>query len=88
MSKTLLYTHARGVTGAVCLLWQQFLLGRSVPVLVVGCKAEAAAVTQEHEQQPTAFCHKHKLPPPQLFTCVESINSDIYVKLATMAQYP
>ena len=72
----------------VCLLWQQFLLGRSVPVLVVGCKAEAAAVTQEHEQQPTAFCHKHKLPPPQLFTCVESINSDIYVKLATMAQYP
>ena len=67
---------------------QQFLQGRSVPVLVVGSKAEASAVTQEHELQPTAFCHKHKLPPPQLFTCIESINSDIYVKLATMAQYP
>ena len=67
---------------------QQFLAGRNVPVLVVGCKAEAMAVTQDHELQPIQFCHTHKLAPPQMFTCINAINSDIYVKLATMAQYP
>ena len=57
-------------------------------MLVVGCKAEASAVQQEYELQPAQFCHKHKLPPPQMFTCIETISTDIYDKLATMAQYP
>ncbi|XP_064595542.1 mitochondrial Rho GTPase 1-like [Liolophura sinensis] len=59
-----------------------------IPVLVVATKCEHPAVPQDSELTPTQFCTKFKLPPPQQFTCIEKINKDVYVKLATMAAYP
>lgn len=59
-----------------------------IPVLVVATKCEHPAVPQDSELTPAQFCTKFKLPPPQQFTCIEKINKDVYVKLATMAAYP
>lgn len=59
-----------------------------VPVLIVGCKAEHPAVTQDSELQPDDFCKKYRLPPPQLFTCVDRITKDVYEKAAALASYP
>ena len=71
-----------------CLVLQQFLVGSTVPVLVVGCKAESPPVRQDHAMQPEQFCHKHRLAQPEMFKCVEHISSDVYEKLAYMAMYP
>jgi Ras family protein T1 len=69
-------------------LYQQYFAARSVPVLIVGCKAEHHAVAQDFELQPDEFCRSVGLPPPQLVSCLDRINRDIYVKLTTMAVYP
>jgi len=57
-------------------------------VLVVGCKAEHHAIWQETELQPVEFCKEFGLPPPQLVSCMDRINRDIYAKLAMMALCP
>ena len=67
---------------------QQYFSENKLPVLIVGTKADQTAVMQDYELQPVQFCHKHKLPPPQMYTCVDRINKDVYVKLTTMAAYP
>lgn len=54
----------------------------------MACKVERPEVRQDYNMTPKAFCEKFKLPPPQKFTCIHTINKDIYVKLATMAAYP
>lgn len=59
-----------------------------IPTLVVACKAEHPEVRQDYDLTPAQFCNRYRLPPPQHFTCMESVNWDIYVKLATMAAYP
>lgn len=69
-------------------MYTQFLQGKPIPVLIVGCKSEYRAVNQEYELQPEDFCSRHDLPPPLKFTCVNYISKDIYTKLATMAVYP
>lgn len=69
-------------------MYTQFFAHTSTPVLVVACKAEHKEVAQDHELQPTQFCSQHSLPQPHYFTCLHSINQDVYSKLATMAAYP
>lgn len=66
------------------------LSGSAVPVLVVGAKADRGAVRQEYPMQPAEFCSRHRLPPPQRFSCGQRprVPRDVYVKLATMAAYP
>ena len=67
---------------------QQYFSENKLPVLIVGTKADQTAVLQDYELQPVQFCNKHKLPPPQMFSCVDRINKDVYIKLTTMAAYP
>jgi len=59
-----------------------------LPVLIVGCKAEHRPVWQESELQPVEFCKEFGLPPPQTISCMDRINRDVYVTLATMALCP
>lgn len=59
-----------------------------IPTLVVACKAEHPEVRQDYELTPAQFCQRYRLPPPQHFTCMDTVNWDVYVKLATMAAYP
>ncbi len=72
----------------VSYILQQYLQQSLVPVLIVACKVEQKEVQQDHELQPVEFCKKYKLPAPQKFTCLDRINKDIYVKLATLAAFP
>ncbi|XP_021951301.1 mitochondrial Rho GTPase 1 isoform X2 [Folsomia candida] len=61
---------------------------QKIPVLIVGNKSDCGDVMQDYILQPTAFCAKYKLPPPHSFSCLEKVNKEIYVKLATMAAFP
>ncbi len=76
------------MTELKCLMLQQYFQEHKLPCLLVGCKADQLAVPQEYEMQPAQFCKKHNLPPPQMFSAVDRINKDIYVKLTTLAAHP
>lgn len=69
-------------------LYMQNFSQSALPVLIVGCKAEHHAVWQETELQPVEFCKEFGLPPPQMLSCMDRINRDIYVKIAMMALCP
>ena len=78
------YLHSR----CVMFVFQKHFLDSRVPTLIVACKVEHPEVRQDYDLSPVHFCSKFKLPPPQRFTCIDKVNKDIYVKLATMAAYP
>jgi len=59
-----------------------------IPVLIVANKVDKGEVMQDYILQPSAFCAKHKLPPPHSFSCADKVNKEIYIKLATMAAFP
>lgn len=80
-------TNPRSFNSVIRIYHNHFMESR-VPVLIVGCKAEHPAVTQDSELQPDDFCKKYRLPPPQLFTCVDRITKDVYEKAAALASYP
>ncbi|XP_066292561.1 mitochondrial Rho GTPase 1-A-like isoform X2 [Branchiostoma lanceolatum] len=69
-------------------MYKQHFIDSKVPCLLVGAKADQAGVTQDHPIQPEEFCKKYKLPPPQGFTTRTTVNRDVYMKLATLANYP
>lgn len=68
--------------------FQKHFMDSRIPVLFVAGKTEYPAVRQDFEMTPAQFCHKFKLPPPENFACLDKINRDVYIKLATMAAYP
>jgi len=69
-------------------VYKQYLMHLPSLVLVVGCKAEHHIVMQDHELQPAEFCARYNLPPPQMITCLDRINRDVYIKLETLAVFP
>ncbi|KAK2165693.1 hypothetical protein LSH36_46g02053 [Paralvinella palmiformis] len=69
-------------------LYKHYFQDSNVPVMMVACKTEHKDVQQDYELQPAEFCKKYKLPPPQMYTCLDHINKKIYAKLATLAAYP
>nr|XP_021144093.1 mitochondrial Rho GTPase 1 isoform X3 [Columba livia] len=66
-------------------IFKQHFMDSRIPCLVVAAKSDLHEVRQEY-----SFCKKHKMPPPQAFTCntVDVPSKDIFVKLTTMAMYP
>lgn len=60
------------------------------PCVVIAAKSDLHEVRQHYSLSPQEFCRKHKLHPPQLFTCNtnEAPNKDLYTRLTTMAMYP
>lgn len=69
-------------------MYLKHFLDSRIPTLVVACKTEHPAIRQDYHLSPAQFCHKYKLPPPQSFTCIDKVNKEVYIKLATMAAYP
>lgn len=69
-------------------MYLKHFMDSRIPVLFVAGKSEYPAVRQDFEMTPAQFCQKFKLPPPEPFTCLDKINKDVYIKLATMAAYP
>lgn len=67
---------------------QKHFIDCKIPTLIVASKAEYPEVRQDYELTPAQFCSRFKLPPPQRFTCIDKVNHDVYIKLATMAAYP
>ncbi|XP_064378770.1 mitochondrial Rho GTPase 1 isoform X2 [Dromaius novaehollandiae] len=70
-------------------IFKHFMDSR-IPCLLVAAKSDLHEVRQEYSLSPAEFCKKHKMPPPQAFTCntVDAPSKDIFVKLTTMAMYP
>ncbi|XP_051490557.1 mitochondrial Rho GTPase 1 isoform X3 [Apus apus] len=98
-------TDAETICDAVCLVYdvsnpksfeycatifKQHFMDSRIPCLVVAAKSDLHEVRQEYSISPAEFCKKHKMPPPQAFTCdtVGEPSKDIFVKLTTMAMYP
>uniref|UniRef100_A0A8V5H429 Uncharacterized protein n=1 Tax=Melopsittacus undulatus TaxID=13146 RepID=A0A8V5H429_MELUD len=71
-------------------IFKQHFVDSRIPCLVVAAKSDLHEVRQEYSISPAEFCKKHKMPPPQAFTCntVDVPSKDIFVKLTTMAMYP
>ncbi|NXL93090.1 MIRO1 GTPase, partial [Alectura lathami] len=71
-------------------IFKQHFMDSRIPCLVVAAKSDLHEVRQEYSISPAEFCKKHKMPPPQAFTCntVDVPSKDIFVKLTTMAMYP
>ncbi|KAL0197942.1 hypothetical protein M9458_006482, partial [Cirrhinus mrigala] len=65
-------------------------LDSKTPCVIIAAKSDLHEARQYYSLSPLDFCRKHKLHPPQLFTCntAEAPSKDIYTKLTTMAMYP
>nr|XP_033817120.1 mitochondrial Rho GTPase 1 isoform X2 [Geotrypetes seraphini] len=70
-------------------IFKHFMDSRT-PCLIVAAKSDLHGEKQEYHLSPAEFCKKHKMPPPQAFTCntADVPSKDIFVKLTTMAMYP
>ncbi|XP_064171873.1 mitochondrial Rho GTPase 1-A-like [Anguilla rostrata] len=71
-------------------VYKQYFLDSKTPCMVIAAKADLHEAKQLHSPGPAEFCRKHKMHPPQPFTCnaADPPSRDIYMKLTTMAMYP
>lgn len=63
------------------------------PCMMIAAKSDLPEIRQMYSCTPLEFCRRHKMPPPQSFTCdtaaaAAAPSRDIYTKLTTMAMYP
>lgn len=72
------------------LLPQKYFMDSKTPCMMIAAKSDLHEVRQQYSTSPLDFCRRHKLHPPQQFTCntAEAPSRDIYTKLTTMAMYP
>ncbi|XP_049823573.1 mitochondrial Rho GTPase isoform X1 [Aethina tumida] len=69
-------------------IYIKYFAESKIPVLVVACKDDLEEVRQEYLLQPSSFCQKYKILPPQRFSVNSHHKKDIFIKLATMASFP
>ncbi|XP_048103409.1 mitochondrial Rho GTPase 1b isoform X5 [Alosa alosa] len=71
-------------------VFKQYFMDSKTPCMMVASKADLPEVKQQYALTPLEFCRKHKMPPPQSYTCntAAAPNRDIFIKLTTMAMYP
>uniref|UniRef100_A0A673A9R3 Ras homolog family member T1a n=1 Tax=Sphaeramia orbicularis TaxID=375764 RepID=A0A673A9R3_9TELE len=71
-------------------VYKQYFIDSKTPCVVIAAKSDLHEVRQHYSLSPHEFCRKHKLHPPQPFTCntTEAPSKDIYTRLTTMAMYP
>ncbi|KYQ46577.1 Mitochondrial Rho GTPase [Trachymyrmex zeteki] len=67
---------------------KKYFADSKIPVLIVANKSDLSEIKQSYLLQPTAFCSKYKLMPPQPYSISRTIRREIFVKLATMAAFP
>uniref|UniRef100_A0A669CLN6 Mitochondrial Rho GTPase n=1 Tax=Oreochromis niloticus TaxID=8128 RepID=A0A669CLN6_ORENI len=68
-------------------VYKQYFIDSKTPCVVIAAKSDLHEVRQHYSLSPHDFCRKHKLHPPQPFTCStnEAPSKDIYTRLTTMA---
>uniref|UniRef100_A0A8C1UVA8 Mitochondrial Rho GTPase n=1 Tax=Cyprinus carpio TaxID=7962 RepID=A0A8C1UVA8_CYPCA len=71
-------------------VYKKHFLDSKTPCVIIAAKSDLHEARQYYSLSPLDFCRKHKLHPPQMFTCNtdEAPSKDIYTKLTTMAMYP
>uniref|UniRef100_A0AAX7VIM0 Mitochondrial Rho GTPase n=1 Tax=Astatotilapia calliptera TaxID=8154 RepID=A0AAX7VIM0_ASTCA len=71
-------------------VFKQYFMDSKTPCMMIAAKSDLPEVKQMYGCSPLEFCRRHKMPPPQSFTCnaASAPNRDIYTKLTTMAMYP
>uniref|UniRef100_A0A2K6G0Z3 Ras homolog gene family member T1 n=1 Tax=Propithecus coquereli TaxID=379532 RepID=A0A2K6G0Z3_PROCO len=71
-------------------IFKQHFMDSRIPCLIIATKSDLHEIKQEYSISPTDFCRKHKMPPPQAFTCntADAPSKDVFVKLTTMAMCP
>ncbi|KAM6940030.1 mitochondrial Rho GTPase 1b isoform 1-T1 [Xenentodon cancila] len=71
-------------------VFKQYFLDSKTPCMMIAAKSDLPEVKQMYGCSPLEFCRRHKMPPPQSFTCnaAGEPSRDIYTKLTTMAMYP
>uniref|UniRef100_A0A671X3Z2 Ras homolog family member T1a n=1 Tax=Sparus aurata TaxID=8175 RepID=A0A671X3Z2_SPAAU len=71
-------------------VYKQYFIDSKTPCVVIAAKSDLHEVRQHYSLSPQDFCRKHKLHPPQPFTCntTDALSKDIYTRLTTMAMYP
>uniref|UniRef100_A0A8C2WNG4 Ras homolog family member T1a n=1 Tax=Cyclopterus lumpus TaxID=8103 RepID=A0A8C2WNG4_CYCLU len=67
-------------------VYKQYFIDSKTPCVVVAAKSDLHEVRQHYSLSPHEFCRKHKLHPPQPFTCsvTDAPNKDIYTRITTM----
>ncbi|XP_059616045.1 mitochondrial Rho GTPase-like isoform X6 [Phlebotomus argentipes] len=68
-------------------IYIKYFAESKIPVLIVGTKGDLLEVPQNYLLQPTEFCSKYKILPPQIFSLRDN-KKDLFTKLATMAAFP
>ncbi|KAK6312264.1 hypothetical protein J4Q44_G00179280 [Coregonus suidteri] len=71
-------------------VYKQYFMDSKTPCMMIASKSDLHEARQHYSLTPLDFCRKHKLHPPQPWTCntVDAPNKDLYTKLTTMAMYP
>ncbi|XP_042283293.1 mitochondrial Rho GTPase 1b isoform X1 [Thunnus maccoyii] len=71
-------------------VFKQYFMDSKIPCMMIATKSDLPEIKQLYGCSPLEFCRRHKMPPPQSFTCntAEAPSRDIYTKLTTMAMYP
>ncbi|XP_069005342.1 mitochondrial Rho GTPase 1-A isoform X3 [Embiotoca jacksoni] len=71
-------------------VYKQYFIDSKTPCVMIAAKSDLHEVRQHYSLSSHEFCRKHKLHPPQPFTCnsTEAPSKDIYTRLTTMAMYP
>uniref|UniRef100_A0A8B9LFW4 Mitochondrial Rho GTPase n=1 Tax=Astyanax mexicanus TaxID=7994 RepID=A0A8B9LFW4_ASTMX len=70
--------------------YKKYFMDSKTPCMMIAAKSDLHEVRQHYSLSPLDFCRRHKLHPPQQFTCnsADAPSKDIYTKLTTMAMYP
>ncbi|XP_030637130.1 mitochondrial Rho GTPase 1b isoform X1 [Chanos chanos] len=71
-------------------VFKQYFMDSKTPCMMVAAKSDLPEMKQQYSLTPLEFCRKHKMPPPQSYTCNTAAppSKDIFIKLTTMAMYP
>uniref|UniRef100_A0A8C7XF99 Mitochondrial Rho GTPase n=1 Tax=Oryzias sinensis TaxID=183150 RepID=A0A8C7XF99_9TELE len=71
-------------------VFKQYFMDSKTPCMMIAAKSDLPEVKQMYGCSPLEFCRRHKMPPPQSFTCntAGDPSREIYTKLTTMAMYP
>uniref|UniRef100_A0A8C8G888 Mitochondrial Rho GTPase n=1 Tax=Oncorhynchus tshawytscha TaxID=74940 RepID=A0A8C8G888_ONCTS len=71
-------------------VFKQYFMDTKTPCMMIAAKSDLQEAKQLYALTPLEFCRKHKMPPPQAFTCntADAPCKDIYTKLTTMAMHP
>uniref|UniRef100_A0A8B9LEB6 Mitochondrial Rho GTPase n=1 Tax=Astyanax mexicanus TaxID=7994 RepID=A0A8B9LEB6_ASTMX len=67
--------------------YKKYFMDSKTPCMMIAAKSDLHEVRQHYSLSPLDFCRRHKLHPPQQFTCnsADAPSKDIYTKLTTMA---